>query len=168
MTPDRHRWAVDQLDLTGAERVLEFGGGPGVATALVCERLTTGSVLAIDRSPVAVRRTSERNTEHIASGRLVVRQCSLADLDVPAGSFEVAFGINVNVFWTTTADAELAALRRALVPGGRLLIAYGTGPSDPDNRNAITTVLATVKAGGFARTTVLRGAHGSAVLARTP
>ncbi|WP_129666015.1 class I SAM-dependent methyltransferase [Phytoactinopolyspora endophytica] len=165
MTPERHRWTVDQLDLTGTERVLEFGGGPGVATGLVCDRLTTGSVLAIDRSAVAVRRTSERNSAHIACGRLTVRQCSIADLDVPAGSIDVAFGINVNVFWTTSAVAELAALSHALVPGGRLLIAYGSGPKDPGNRDAISMVLSTVEAGPFERRTVLRDSHSAAVLA---
>jgi SAM-dependent methyltransferase len=166
MTPERHRWTVDQLDLTGTERVLEFGSGPGVATGLVCDRLTTGTVLAIDRSAVAVHRTSERNRDHVASARLTVQQCPLADLDVPAESIDVAFGINVNVFWTTPAAPELAALEHVLVPGGRLLIAYGSGPKDPDNHDAINTVLTTVKAGQFEQATILHDVHGSAVFAR--
>lgn len=57
------------LDPGSADQVLEIGCGPGVAAAVVCERLTTGRLLAVDRSAVAARRTAE----HVAGGRLEVR-----------------------------------------------------------------------------------------------
>jgi protein-L-isoaspartate O-methyltransferase len=53
--PERITWAVEQLDLAPTHRVLEFGCGPGVAAALVAERVTEGSLLAIDRSATATR-----------------------------------------------------------------------------------------------------------------
>jgi protein-L-isoaspartate O-methyltransferase len=40
--PERIRWAVETLDIKGSERVLEIGGGPGVAASIICERLETG------------------------------------------------------------------------------------------------------------------------------
>ena len=34
------------------------------------------------------------------------------------------FAINVNLFWTNAASLELAAVKRALVPSGRLCLIY--------------------------------------------
>ena len=70
--PDRIRWAVEHVDVQPDHDVLEIGCGAGVAAGLVCDRLTTGHLLAIDRSPAAVRRATERNVRHIAAGLLTV------------------------------------------------------------------------------------------------
>ena len=118
--PDRVAWAVDQLDLRPDARVLEIGTGPGAAAELVCARLDRGFLLGIDRSAVAIERSTRRNSAYVDGGRLELRRCTLAGLEVPDDSFEVAFSINVNLFWTGPAGAELDLLHRALRPGGRL------------------------------------------------
>jgi len=82
--PARVAWAVDLLDPQPADRLLEVGGAPGVAAALICERLTTGHLVAVERSATGLRRIGGRNAEHVESGRLVLRGCALADLDEPA------------------------------------------------------------------------------------
>jgi SAM-dependent methyltransferase len=128
-------WAVRLLDPGPAERLLEAGCGPGVAAGLVCARLTTGSLLAVDRSAVAIARTAARNAAHLAAGRLSTRQAALAELDV--SGFDAAFTIDVNVFWTTPTGPDLGALVRALKPGGRLLVLYGAdGPTALDRVTA--------------------------------
>lgn len=136
--PARIRWAVDVLDPSPTDRVLEIGCGPGVAAVLVADRLTTGHVTAIDRSATAVERTAARGRAHVEAGRLTVQRSTLADLadlavlavDVDLGPpndalrFDKVFAVNVNLFWTSTAEAELAVLRAALAPAGVLLLVY--------------------------------------------
>src|SRR5205085_1911331 len=83
--PARVRWAVHLLDPRPEDQILEVGGGSGLAAALICERLTAGRLLMIDRSAVAVGRAAQRNAIHLASGRLVVAQSAPAALTVPPG-----------------------------------------------------------------------------------
>ena len=129
--PDRVAWAVDQLDLRPDARVLEIGGGPGAAAELVCRRLKSGFLLGIDRSAVAIERSMRRNTDFVDAGRLELRKCTLAELAAPDDSFDVAFSVNVNLFWTNPARLELDLLHRALRPGGRVHVCYGPAPGDP-------------------------------------
>ncbi|MGH3317798.1 MAG: SAM-dependent methyltransferase, partial [Nocardioidaceae bacterium] len=96
--PARLQWAVQQLEIAPYDQVLEIGCGPAVAVALVCERLTTGRITAVDRSATAVEPTIRRNEAHIASGRAVVEHCELADLDSRRGPFGKIFAVNVNLF----------------------------------------------------------------------
>ncbi|MFP5069012.1 class I SAM-dependent methyltransferase [Pseudonocardia nantongensis] len=129
VVPDRVRWAVSVVGAGPATRVLEIGCGPGAAAELICPGLTGGGrMLAVDRSAVAVRRTSERNAAHVAAGVLEVRESSLAGLVLPDASTEVAFSVNVNVFWTRDPGPELAVLRAALDPGGELHVLYEGAP----------------------------------------
>ena len=63
---ERFAWAVDTLEVRPAGRLLEVGCGHGVAVSLVCERLTTGTITAIDRSPKMIEMATRRNREHLA------------------------------------------------------------------------------------------------------
>jgi SAM-dependent methyltransferase len=159
------RWAVEQLDLRPDSRVLEFGGGPGAAADLVCDRLASGSLLLIDRSGTAVARIRQRCAAHLAAGRLEVRQSALAELDVPDESIDIAFGVNINLFWTTSAAVELACLHRALGPAGQLLIAYGPGPAGSDQRDLLVRVREHVEAAGFGQVRVMVDKRASGVIA---
>lgn len=159
--PDRIGWAVDVVDPGPADRLLEFGCGPGAAAELVCARLEQGTLLAVDRSAVAVERTRRRNADHVRTGRLEVRECALADLRLPAGDLDQAFGVNVNVFWTGAAAAELAVLHAALRPGGRLSVLYGAGPTGPGR---VTAVVADhLRSSGFTDIEILHSPHGTGI-----
>ena len=65
--PPRLRTAVDVLDPAPNVRVLEVGCGPGVALALVCQRVTDGHVTGLDRSATAVERARARLARDIVS-----------------------------------------------------------------------------------------------------
>jgi SAM-dependent methyltransferase len=130
VVPERIRFAAGVVDPAPSARVLEIGCGPGAAAELLCPRLPEGRMLAVDRSAVAVRRTTERNAAHVAAGVLEVRRSGLHDLAVPDGSVDVAFTVNVNLFWTRDPAPELAVLRAALAPGGVLHVLYEGPPPE--------------------------------------
>ncbi len=148
--PERLAWAVRVLDVRPDDEILEIGGGPGAAAALVCERLTGGGrLVGIDRSPVAVRRARERNAVHVATGRAVFRQASLEEYDGDEATFDKVFAVNVNLFWTQPGCRGLAVIRHVLRPGGALHLFWDC-PSGTEKAERIAkTVTAALTANGF-------------------
>ncbi len=153
--PDRIVWVVDLLDITPDDQILEFGCGSGVAVALVADRLVAGTITAIDRSATAIERARARNAEHIAAGRAVLQHVALADFHGEPGHYTKAFAVNVNVFWTSPADAECQVLSRMLKPGGAIRLVYD-GPAPGSGRDVHAAVAANLQRHGFA-TTVTHG-----------
>jgi trans-aconitate methyltransferase len=75
---ERFVWAVDTLTLDPADRVLEVGCGHGVAVSLVCGRLTSGRITAIDRSKKMIEMAARRNRANVArelGGRFPAPSC---------------------------------------------------------------------------------------------
>lgn len=145
--PDRISWALDLLDVQPTDHVLEVGCGTGVALALVADRLDGGTVLGIDRSATATAKASVRLAE-VPADRWSLQQTDLAGLEVEPASFDRAFAVNVNVFWTRPASAECEVLARALRPGGRLVLAYA-GPDGEGTRDIAPGIAAKLEAHGF-------------------
>ena len=96
---ERFVWAVDTLEVRPADRLLEVGCGHGVAVSLVCERLTTGTITAIDRSPKMIEMATRRNREHVDAGRAVLETIALEDADLGDRRFDKVFAFNVAPFW---------------------------------------------------------------------
>lgn len=116
--PARIRWAVDFMDPQSGDHLLEIGCGAGAAAELICSRLETGKLFAIDRSESGVDRTKRRNDAAIKAGRLTVRQIDLATLRVPVKRLHKVFAFNVNLFWVRDCAEEVALLHERVVPGG--------------------------------------------------
>jgi cyclopropane fatty-acyl-phospholipid synthase-like methyltransferase len=148
--PERIRWAVETLAVRPGDRLLEIGCGSGVAASLVCERLEGGRLLAIDRSAIQIERARRRNDAYVASGRLALETVDIGELDLDAGArFDKVFAINVNVFWLGPATEELARVRRALAPGGRVFLFYEP-PGAARARQVVERVAAVLRTEGFA------------------
>lgn len=170
--PERVRWAVEVLAPRPGERVLDIGSGTGASVELLLERLGVtdaagrARVVAIDRSTAAVARIGERVAHAVASGDVDVVRTPLAALDASLGPFDAAFGVNVNVFWTSAAVPELRALAAAVPPGGRLLVAFGIGPVPLADVGHLDGVQAAIRATPwFSVTDRLAAEHGSGILA---
>src|SRR5204863_10132978 len=102
---ERFVWAVDTLEVRPTDRLLEVGCGHGVAVSLVCERLTSGQITAIDRSPKMVEMATRRNREHIAAGRAVLKTAALEQADLGNERFDTVFAFNVAPFWLEPKNA---------------------------------------------------------------
>jgi ubiquinone/menaquinone biosynthesis C-methylase UbiE len=122
--PPRIKWAVDLMDVQPGDQVLEIGCGPGAGAELICSRLETGKLFAIDRSESGVDRTKRRNQKYVDAGRLVVRQIDLATLRVPVKRLNKVFAFNVNLFWVRSCDDEIALLHERVVPGGAVYLFF--------------------------------------------
>ncbi|WP_372727457.1 trans-aconitate 2-methyltransferase [Nocardioides sp.] len=122
--PARIRWAVEVMDVQPSDHVLEIGCGPGAGAELICSRLDSGKLFAIDRSESGVDRTKRRNAQHVESGRLTVRQIDLATLRVPVKRLNKVFAFNVNLFWVRECADEIALLHERLLPGGAVFLFY--------------------------------------------
>lgn len=121
--PRRIHFALDRLAPRARDRVLEIGCGNGVAAAQMHATQAFGFLLAIDRSATAAAAARVRNAAAIQQGRIDVRRSTLAELPPPPRRFDLAFAINVNLFWRGGAT-ELAVLRRQLASHGRLLLVW--------------------------------------------
>jgi trans-aconitate methyltransferase len=122
--PPRIRWAVDVMDVQPGDSVLEIGCGPGAGAELICARLETGKLFAIDRSESGVDRTKRRNKKYVDAGRLTVRQIDLATLRVPVKRLNKVFAFNVNLFWVRDCADEVALLHERVLPGGAVYLFY--------------------------------------------
>lgn len=116
--PDRIRLAVDALDLRPDARVLEVGCGTGVAAALLCARVPDGHVTALDRSATAVAHAERRLARWLEAGVADVAERDLAAFHGDGRPYDVVLAINVNVFWTGPASAEVARLAELLADDG--------------------------------------------------
>lgn len=116
---------------------------------MVCERLGGGRITAIGRSATAIERTWARNDNHIAARRAVVQNVDLATFGGEERTFDNVFAVNVNGFWTSSAEGESAVLRRVLRPNGVVRLVYG-GPAPGSARDVGPTVAATLERSGFA------------------
>jgi SAM-dependent methyltransferase len=125
---ERFVWAVDTLALDPAGRVLEVGCGHGVAVSLVCERLTSGRITAIDRSKKMIEMAARRNREHVAGGKAVLKAAALEQADFGDERFDKVF--NVAPFWLQPKQA-LGIVRPHLAPEGAVYLFWDARHSQP-------------------------------------
>ena len=146
--PARLRWAVEVMDVQPDDQVLEIGCGPGAGAELICARLETGKLFAIDRSESGVDRTKRRNAKFVEAGRLTVRQIDLATLRVPVKRLNKVFAFNVNLFWVRGCADEVALLHERVVPGGSVFLFYDANRPELVP-NIVRKASAALTAGGF-------------------
>jgi SAM-dependent methyltransferase len=152
---ERLVWAVHTLKVRPADCVLEVGCGHGVAVSLVSERLTTGTITAIDRSPKMIKMATRRNREHIDAGRAVLEAVALEDADFGDRRFDKVFAFNVAPFWLQP-KAALGAVREHLGRDGAVYIFWDARHSAPDRARDLGKALGDrLRSGGFSVDRVL-------------
>ncbi|HEX6219555.1 MAG TPA: class I SAM-dependent methyltransferase, partial [Acidimicrobiia bacterium] len=84
---------VQCLSIDPASRVLELGSGHGVAASHICDRLTTGTYLGVDRSEKMTDSACSRNHRHVASGLASFHTAQVAGLRFD-GLFDLILAIH--------------------------------------------------------------------------
>ncbi|MDI1240528.1 MAG: class I SAM-dependent methyltransferase [bacterium] len=125
--PKRYVWAVDVLDVQPGDVILEVGCGYGHSIPLICEKLSSGNLTAIDRSAKMVKAATESFWEFVASGEAHILHQDLLDGILRAAHFDKIFLFNINAFWMDPV-AELAEIRRLLKPTGRFYLFHQPPP----------------------------------------
>lgn len=117
----RNRWAVDLLDLTPTDAVIELGCGPGVAIAALADRVTQGTVVGVDHSAVMIQQARRRNAAAVRAGRVRLIQTSVEDLHGTGGPFDAALAVNTVGMWPEPV-ARLRSIGELLRPGGKVAL----------------------------------------------
>lgn len=151
----RIAWALDALAPKPSDRLLEIGCGQGLAVAALRERLTSGTILAIDRSATMIAAARRRNQDHLREGKATFAAMSLADMTFGAQRFDKVFAINVNLFWRDAAR-ELAIIRSILAPRGSLHLVFEP-PTDAQVGRIAKETVVRLEAGGFSGAVVRQG-----------
>ncbi|GAA0531876.1 methyltransferase [Saccharopolyspora subtropica] len=105
--------------LTGTERVLVVGPGPGVGLRAAGEQ--AGRVVGIEPSERMRQASVRRCADLIKAGKVVVRAGSAEATDQDDAAFDVVLSVNNVQLWPDR-PAALTELRRVLRPGGLLLL----------------------------------------------
>jgi ubiquinone/menaquinone biosynthesis C-methylase UbiE len=141
------------MAIASTDHVLEIGCGRGVAARLVCQRLSEGRIVAIDRSVTMAKAAEQRNIDSVEAGRASFLATSLDAADLDGHRFDKIFAVNVNLFWVRSSARELELIRRVLKPGGAIYLFYE--PPHATRARAIADNAATFLTGqGFDTTTL--------------
>ena len=126
VNPER---TVESIGLTGSERVLELGPGPGFYSVEIARRLTGGRLDLFDLQPEMLDK-ARRHLERAGFGDVGFTAGQAGqDLPFPDNTFDAAFLAAV-IGEVPDQQACLRSLGRVLKPSGRLVFAE-TFP-DPD------------------------------------
>lgn len=118
-----NRRAIDELDVSAPDAVLDIGCGPGAALSVLAARACLGRVAGIDPSPLMVRLAQRRNRALIEQGRVTVARADTSALPFPDATFDRALCVHVIYFWPDL-DHGLREIARVLKPGGRLALLF--------------------------------------------
>ena len=114
-------FALQQLDLIPADRILEIGFGGGK----LLEKLvgTASFVAGVDRSAYAVKRARARFAGALTAGHADFREGSVEAIPFQPHSFTKVCTVHTVYFWSSLSEG-FEQIHRVLAPGGRLVVGF--------------------------------------------
>jgi arsenite methyltransferase len=115
----RRRIVRDALGAATGERILDVGCGPGFYCVELLEDVgPPGAIVGVDSSAAMLALATRRCAGH---DNVELHEADATALPVEDGGFDAAISVQVQEYLADV-DAGLAELRRALRPGGRVLV----------------------------------------------
>lgn len=114
---------VAKMRIRPDDRILEIGCGSGVAATLICEQLSKGCYVAVDRSARSIEAARKRNLRFVRAGVAEFHVGPFESFDPRTQKFDHILAVRVRAFHVDP-EASRALVQRWLAPGGKLLIEY--------------------------------------------
>lgn len=118
--------ALDILDLSPGDRLLEVGCGHGRTLREAVQRAEDIRATGLDFSDVMLRAARRRNHTQITVGQVSLDHGDSARLPYGDNLFSAVLSVHTIYFWDP-AEKHLTGLFRVLAPGGRLVLGYRPG-----------------------------------------
>jgi SAM-dependent methyltransferase len=120
---NRIETAIERLRVRPHDIVLEIGCGHGVAVDLICQRLKSGKVVAIDRSSKMIAAAKRRNRAHVKARLADFQAVELEKYDPKGQRFDAILALRIGIFHREPEKAR-ELVNRWLKPGGRIIAEY--------------------------------------------
>ena len=114
-------WGFSHLPELSPNQIVELGCGAGRNAGELLKKYPNAHVTAIDYSLLSVTKAIEYNRESIASGRCIVQQGDVSDLQLPEESYDLATAFETVYFWPGIENC-FAQVAKVLKPGAVFLI----------------------------------------------
>jgi trans-aconitate methyltransferase len=131
----RARWVLSLLEVAPQENVLDVGCGPGYSTGLIARKLTSGKIVAVDRSALMTHVTWRRLRRHVRAGRLTLICADVAQLPRFDVRFDKVISVNAFQFFDDPVAVARVLLER-MAPGGRIAFAVQPRHKGADTASA--------------------------------
>ncbi|HYX54392.1 MAG TPA: class I SAM-dependent methyltransferase [Candidatus Limnocylindrales bacterium] len=114
-------WGLSHVSVGESDTGLDVGCGGGRTISKLAQMAIEGKVYGIDPSAQSVAVSSKVNGKSIDSGRVEVRQASVAQLPFLDNMFDLVTAVETH-FWWPDIPAGMREILRVLKPGGTLVI----------------------------------------------
>ncbi|MCR4951054.1 MAG: class I SAM-dependent methyltransferase [Solobacterium sp.] len=123
-------WGFLHLPDIHPENAADLGCGGGRNAGELLRKYPQAHVTAVDYSDLSVQKAKDFNKDMIAAGRCTVLQRDVSDLQLPAGSFDLATAFETIYFWPGL-EKCFGQVAEILKPGGYFLICNESDGTDP-------------------------------------
>lgn len=119
---DMNRHAIETLNPSEGDRILEIGMGNGYFVSEILSKHTNITYTGCDYSQEMVDAAASNNVEYADEGRAAFVCSNAMDMPFEDGAFNKIFTVNTLYFWDER-EKVLNEISRVLQPGSELIIA---------------------------------------------
>ena len=123
-------WGFDHLPEMTPERAGDLGCVGGRNAGELRKMFQKAHVTAVDYSALSVEKAKDYNKAMIVAGRCEVLQGDVSDLQLPAGTFDLATAFETVYFWPGIGKC-FSQVAKVLKPGGYFMICNESDGTDP-------------------------------------
>ena len=114
-------WGLAQISVGKRDTILDVGCGGGRTVNKLAALAPEGKVYGVDFSEASVAAATRTNASLIGSGKVEIRQASVAELPFSDGMFDPVTAVETHFWWPNLPD-DMREVRRVVKPGGTLIV----------------------------------------------